>query len=318
MVPTELEQQSLALHSESFASFPKGDGPTEGHHFDHKLYDAHITNFPEIARPRELIFLPRTDSTMNAPARFEAFEARSSTGTVFLAGEQTNGTGQDGRWFSGLSDVMMTMSVLRIPDSNLRALFRFAVGVAVADTLKSQCPELPELAVKWPNDVFTRAGWQKVSGILNVSVDDTEQFANLSSKGYTLSKENLLVGVGINLGPRNKDWVNIRGKPVSVEQLTDKRLHRESVVAELACRINQAHREVTRTPLIVTSRISDYLLTGNGHIAYLDTIDNQTYSGIITNTLSDGIHLADGRSLDTVFRYREIRRIYPDPDIRTN
>lgn len=320
MTEVTLEEQQLLLYCETFASFPTGDGPTEGHHFDYKLFETHLSNSPKSLHPRELIFLPRTDSTMNEPARFELSEDHSSNRVVFLAGEQTNGTGQDGRWFSGPSDVMMTMALPRIPDPDMRALFRFAVGIAVVDTLKAQCPELPELAVKWPNDVFTRTGWQKVSGILNVSVEDTEQFAILSNKGYSLSKENLLVGVGINLGPRNKELVNVRGKPVSVEQLTDKRLQRETVVAELCCRIIQVHGEIQRDQASITEKLKDYILVNEDGSVFIDLHNGEiARAGVIVNCTKSGITLREARSsADTIFRFSEIKRIYPNLEIQTH
>lgn len=292
--------------------------PTQGQSFDVDLFYKTCQKFKELPFTPKLIFLPITDSTMNSPARYEAEYGEIPPGTTFVAGEQTAGTGQDGRWFSGPHDVAMTIALPDIKEAKLRALFQFSVGISVLETLKSVTPEIQDLAVKWPNDVFTKYDWQKIAGILNVSPEDTSKVNLLREKGYSMPNEAMISGIGINLGNYIKHQQGLRGTPTSVESLTGKIVPREVITAEVTCRVIKMHARLKSQSSDLIQSFHDYLLTRAGGFVEMDLNPNETtVKGSIEGFSSLGILFRHNNNKLDLFPFDLIKRIYPDSSIRT-
>jgi biotin-(acetyl-CoA carboxylase) ligase len=306
----------------STGSINRGGTPSQGQTFDIDLFYKTTAQFKELPFNPNLVFLPITDSTMNAPARYESAYGTIPSGTTFIAGEQTAGTGQDGRWYSGPHDVAMTICLPDIKDAKLRALFQFSVGVSLLETLKSAAPEIKDLAVKWPNDVFTKDDWQKIAGILNVSPCDTAKVKFLTEKGYTMPSEALISGIGINLGNYIKHQQGLRGTPTSVESLTGRLIPREVVAAEVACRVIAMHSLLSSgclpSSLPLIQSFEKYLLTRTGGYVGIDLNPNESaITGKIEGFSSLGILLRHSDNKLDLLPFDLIKRIYPDSSIRT-
>ncbi len=292
---------------------------SSGAEFNCELFNQSVNQFGPLPYSPKLIFMASTDSTMNEPKKYEYRYGPAPIGTVFIAAEQTAGTGQDGRWHTGPNDIAMTMVLPDIQDARLRAAFQFSVGIAVIETLKNHSINIPELAVKWPNDVFTKSDWQKLAGILNVSGYEAMKIESLSSKGYTLTRSNMSCGIGINLGTYINHQTGLRGTPTSVEALTGELLSREVVAAELACRIILAHEAITTRSEEACKEISKYLLTRTGGYVEMDLNPNeQTVKGSIEKISWNGIQFRHNNGQLDLLPLDLVKRIYPDSSIRRN
>lgn len=122
-----------------------------------------------------------TDST-NARARQLASRG-APHGTTVTAGEQKAGRGRQGRsWVAEPGDAILVSVIVRDAEAGL-PMTPLAAAVAVAET----CAALgaPDVAIKWPNDVWI--GGRKVAGIL---VEGRPQ------EGWAV------IGIGLNVGTR--------------------------------------------------------------------------------------------------------------------
>tara|TARA_R110002051_G_scaffold76952_3_gene140373 strand:+ start:30 stop:707 length:678 start_codon:yes stop_codon:yes gene_type:complete len=106
--------------------------------------------------------------------------------TVVVANEQSKGRGQMGTTWESEKGKNLTFSVLKRCDSLLvqqQFLLNIGVSLAVYDTLKEF--QLPDLKIKWPNDILS--GNNKICGILIENI--------LSGSKIQAS----IIGIGLNV-----------------------------------------------------------------------------------------------------------------------
>lgn len=119
-------------------------------------------------------------------------EAEAPAGTVVVARYQTAGRGSRGRpWVSDAGGLWMS-TLLRTPASALEPLVP-RVAIAIAEQLDAA--GVPEVALKWPNDILGRG--RKLAGILS------EARWNASGLAW------VAVGVGLNVRnayPTDSAW----------------------------------------------------------------------------------------------------------------
>lgn len=127
--------------------------------------------------------------------------------TVVSAFSQSAGRGQRGNSWEAAPGKNLTFSILVRP-RNIAADRQFAISrataVAIADTLTRLMPNVPEISVKWPNDIY--AGDRKICGILIENV----------LTGTVISRS--VIGVGINVN--QEEFLSDAPNPVSMRQLT--------------------------------------------------------------------------------------------------
>ena len=157
------------------------------------------TVLPDLAHAGELIaargtllgrpmhVLATTDST-NDLAKRGAREG-AVHGATWVAEEQTEGRGRQGRSWVGVRGESLLFSVLArvtCPPSRL-PLIALAAGLAVRDAIARAAPAAPVL-IKWPNDVLVEG--RKIAGVL----------VEAATTGSRVSA--VVVGVGINVHTR--------------------------------------------------------------------------------------------------------------------
>ncbi|MBU2524985.1 MAG: biotin--[acetyl-CoA-carboxylase] ligase [Bacteroidetes bacterium] len=163
----------------------------------------------------EIIKLSATAST-NTYLRELASKEPLENFTVVTADNQTQGRGQQGNAWQSEPGKNLTMSVLMkdIPFLKLEpSLLSVAVSLAVFDTLSSFV--IPDLAIKWPNDILS--DHKKICGILIENI-----FPNKSSM-------NAIVGIGINVNqtgfaslPQASSLLALTGQVFSVDEILQK------------------------------------------------------------------------------------------------
>jgi BirA family biotin operon repressor/biotin-[acetyl-CoA-carboxylase] ligase len=123
-------------------------------------------------------------------------------GDVVFTQHQTAGRGQHGRIWHSPTGVLTTSIILdQIPAAQLPT-FSLAAGLAVIYALEDLLPNLPELQLKWPNDVLFKQ--RKLAGIL------CEATANGTSS-------RIVVGIGLNV---NVDFDQAEINALSLHQIS--------------------------------------------------------------------------------------------------
>lgn len=116
----------------------------------------------------------------------------AAEGTTVMADAQTQGRGRRGRAWYSRPGLGLYLSVILRPGWEPRRIPHLAVlgGVSAAAALDTI--GLPELEVKWPNDILVRG--RKIAGILIEPRLGGQQL------------EYAVIGVGVNVGHREADW----------------------------------------------------------------------------------------------------------------
>ena len=138
--------------------------------------------------------LPEIDSTSSELMR--RVRAGRCEPTLLVAEQQTAGRGRMGRdWHSRVGDSLTFSLSLPLAPADWSGL-SLAVGVSVAESLH------PDIQIKWPNDLWLQG--RKLVGVLIETAGAGEQ-------------RSVVVGVGINIAPREADGLSI--PPACLQEL---------------------------------------------------------------------------------------------------
>ncbi|MBL7772364.1 MAG: biotin--[acetyl-CoA-carboxylase] ligase [Chitinophagaceae bacterium] len=163
-----------------------------------------------------IIELTEIDSTNNYAMRL-LNEGMAEHGLVIRADFQTAGRGQQGNtWLSEESKNLLfsiVMDTVRLPVES-QFMLNAMTTVSIANLLMTEY-HIPDIKIKWPNDVY--AGKKKVSGILIEN----------QLRGSTWS--NAIIGIGINVNQSNfpdllraSSILNETGKQQKLKQVLKK------------------------------------------------------------------------------------------------
>jgi BirA family biotin operon repressor/biotin-[acetyl-CoA-carboxylase] ligase len=145
-------------------------------------------------------------------------QAGAEEGTVVIAGEQTAGKGTKGRTWHSPSGQGLYASIILRPRRKDISLLPLVAGVACAEAIREAAGL--EVRLRWPNDIFWKAG--KLGGILCEGV-----FLG-SSSSYAV------MGIGLNITQRRSDFpADLRGQATSLRLALKKPADREALEASL-------------------------------------------------------------------------------------
>lgn len=143
--------------------------------------------------------------------------------TIVVAENQTQGKGQMGAVWAVEPGKNLTFSVL-IKDLLLQInqIFNLNVAVAVSIAQALEAFNIPQLKIKWPNDIL--AGNKKIGGILieNSIKNDGEIFS--------------IVGIGINVNQKNFDGLT---KASSLAIACGRELDKNAIMQAIADKLKQ-------------------------------------------------------------------------------
>lgn len=143
--------------------------------------------------------------------------------TVVVAENQTDGRGQMGAKWDAEVGKNLTFSVL-IKDVLLEisSIFHLNVSVAVSIVEALREYQIPDLAIKWPNDIL--AGNKKIGGILIEN--------SIKNHGEIFS----IVGIGLNVNQKEFDALPKAG---SLFTVTTKEFDKEAIMITILERLKQ-------------------------------------------------------------------------------
>ncbi|MEY8019668.1 biotin--[acetyl-CoA-carboxylase] ligase [Muriicola sp. SD30] len=175
----------------------------------------------------QVIKVNATDSTNLHLKRLMA-ETTLSDFTVLVADSQLQGIGQAGTNWTSEPGKNLTVSVLKY-FKELRADQGFSISMALSLSLIELFEELeiPELAIKWPNDIMS--GNKKICGIL---IENT-------LKGFMLKQS--VLGIGINV---NQEKFKNLPNAASLKQITGKSYPLDKLLNRLLDLIQESMEEV--------------------------------------------------------------------------
>lgn len=164
---------------------------------------------------RRVHVVRETASTQDAARRLAE---GTHEGVAVFAGRQTSGRGRLGRSWADTAHLGLAMTfAVRSIDPALAAL---AAGLASCRACEELLPEPRAIGLRWPNDVVTREGDRKLSGVL------------IEREGPLL-----FIGIGINVHQTAADLDNLCA--VSLAMLAS-RASREQVAATLLRCLDEA------------------------------------------------------------------------------
>lgn len=235
---------------------------------------------------KKLIFLPSCHST-NQVAADNAGAKKLEDGTIFITNNQTAGRGQQSnRWYSQ-PEMNLTFTLVFYPRALAlkdQFMLNAAVSLGISDVLRRY---LPDVQVKWPNDIYCHD--QKMAGILIQN----------SLRNSTI--ETTIVGIGLN--------VNQKTFPVpaatSLSNLTGSTYDLPALLEALALGIEVRYLQLRRGEFSALLQAYTHRLYRFGMDALYkaDTV----FSGRITRVLPSGELVLDTNEGEKSFRFKEIQ-----------
>ena len=164
----------------------------------------------------KLIKLDAIDSTNDFLKQLSGEQALENF-TVVTAENQTNGKGQMGaKWDSETGKNLIFSVLVKNVLNKITEIFDLNVAVALSVLTTLEKNNIPNLSIKWPNDILSDN--KKVAGIL---IENT-----IKNKGEITS----IIGVGLNVNQLNFDNLP---KASSLAVIMKKELDKEVILKQL-------------------------------------------------------------------------------------
>ncbi|UPT71358.1 MAG: biotin--[acetyl-CoA-carboxylase] ligase [Flavobacterium sp. JAD_PAG50586_2] len=214
--------------------------------------------------------------------------------TIVMAEEQTKGKGQMGAKWVSEKGKNLTMSILvkdLVMDNKNIFDLNVAVALSILQVLKNS--NIPNISIKWPNDIMSDS--KKVAGIL---IENT-----LKSKKVF----NAIIGIGLNLNQTNfKDLP----QATSLTNITGENYESEKIAFLLGKSLEEYLHVLTKSPAMLWDEYHKNLYKINYPLAFEDK-DGNRFMGIIRKVKKDG-RLEVLREDDSItnFEVKEIKMLY--------
>lgn len=159
---------------------------------------------------------------------------RSPEGTVVIAEAQTGGRGRMGRRWLTPRGQAIAMSVILYPKLDPGAIPLLGLGTALAvmravEPFVALCAEAPEVAVKWPNDIYL--GGKKLGGVL------VEMAAELDRAKWVIDS------IGLNVNNSFKG-TSLEDQATSLKEECGREFSRRELAAALFDQLDEVYASV--------------------------------------------------------------------------
>lgn len=214
--------------------------------------------------------------------------------TIVTAENQTNGKGQMGSIWVSEKGKNLIMSVLVkdfIFDATKVFNLNFVVSLAVISALKNL--NIPNLSIKWPNDIMSDD--KKIGGIL------------IENSFRSDSTINSIIGIGINV---NQTDFNLLPQASSLTLITQNKVDRNKLLLNIV--------DILKTNINTWEKSSTMLITNYNNLLFKKSVimqfqnkDNTRFNGIIRGVSSDGkLEIISELGMKVDFDIKEIQMIY--------
>jgi BirA family biotin operon repressor/biotin-[acetyl-CoA-carboxylase] ligase len=242
----------------------------------------------------EIIKLSATEST-NTYLKELASKESLGNFTVVTTDNQTRGRGQQGSSWQSEPGKNLTMSILMKDISFLKlepALMSVAVSLAVFDTLSSFV--IPDLAIKWPNDILSDN--KKICGILIENVFPKKD------------RMNAIVGIGINV---NQIGFSQLPQASSLRELTGRIFSLEEILQKLISSLKDYHKLfLNNQKQTLISAYEAKLFRIYKPSTFKDK-NGLLFTGIIQGITPDGkLRMMTENKLEKLFYHKEVTLLY--------
>lgn len=214
--------------------------------------------------------------------------------TVVTAENQTKGKGQMGAVWNSQAGKNLIMSVLVkdfLKDINEIFNLNIAVSLAVITALKKN--NIPDLSIKWPNDILSAN--KKIGGILIEN--------SIKSDGTILS----IVGLGLNVNQTNFEGLP---KASSLAVVTGKEFNKEELLFEIIANLEVNVAESKLNPASLRQQFVDLLYKKGVPMPFANSKDEK-FMGMIQGISTIGklqVLLEDDSVAE--FDIKEIQMLY--------
>ncbi len=172
----------------------------------------------------EFIYIEQVDSTNSYLKQVPSSDLVH--GTVVLTDHQKKGRGQYERKWEAAPYKNLTFTIAFCPKGAERFnLLSLATAYAITRGIGANVSD--PVYIKWPNDIYVRE--KKMGGLL------TECIFNGSKP------DRVLIGIGLNV-QQNRFSKQVRDSAISFHQVTNRRISREKLLAELLTKIERVYR----------------------------------------------------------------------------
>lgn len=242
----------------------------------------------------QVIKLSATDST-SAWIRRRMADPEVDDLTVVWALEQTAGRGQPGRSWQSEKGKNLTFSLLKrfegLPASE-HFLLNMAVSRALYEALEAL--SVPDLRVKWPNDILS--GRHKLGGIL---IENHLQGASLVHS---------IIGIGLNVN--QADFGDLPGA-ASLLGVTGREYELEPLLGQLSQGVAAALEKLPQSSFEAEQQAYEALLFRKDRPATFSGPDGATFPGIIRGISREGLLVVEvEKGVRKTFDFRSLRMHY--------
>jgi BirA family transcriptional regulator, biotin operon repressor / biotin---[acetyl-CoA-carboxylase] ligase len=214
--------------------------------------------------------------------------------TIVMAKEQTKGKGQMGAAWVSEKDKNLTMSVL-VKNIRLKTGDVFGLNIAVALSVIKVLEniKIPNVSVKWPNDIM--AGSKKVAGILIEN--------SVKPDGSLIS----VIGIGLNLNQVNFDNLP---QATSLARISGKSYDPEQIAALIKNSLEETIPELSPDAGRLWEEYHNSLYKLNFPSAFEDK-DGKRFMGLIQKVTRDGkLQMLLEDDTTSCYEVKEIKMLY--------
>lgn len=214
--------------------------------------------------------------------------------TVVIAENQTKGKGQMGSIWVSEKGKNLIMSVLVknfIFDASTVFNLNIVVSLAVISALKNL--NIPNLSIKWPNDIMSDD--KKIGGIL------------IENSFRSDSTINSIIGIGLNV---NQTDFNLLPQASSLTLITQNKVDRNKLLLNIINNLKTNIKSWEKSSNILITNYNNLLFKKNVIMQFINK-DNTCFKGIILGVSSNGkLEIISELGQQVDFDIKEIQMIY--------
>ena len=241
----------------------------------------------------QIIKLNAIDSTNNYLKQL-ILERTLDDFSVVLANHQTNGRGQRGSSWLSEKGKNLTFSVLKKNISlkiNQQFLLNIIVSLSIIKTLEGF--NIPNLAIKWPNDILS--DHNKISGIL---------IENLIKNKHI---EYAIIGIGLNV---NQDKFEGLDKVSSLKNIMPLAVNKDELLTMIINKLKMYFKMYSENGSgFLNSEYESYLFRKDKPSTF-SSHDNSMFTGIIRGVSDSGKLCVQMEGLNKEFDLKQLKLMY--------